>query len=329
LSFAGSATITAGADSTQPPTGQIVMGATGNTLAIFRLTETSNVENVKVTDMTVRATTGAGNSAAFSNVTLWNGSTLLGTAGSASSVTGGYDYTFHLGSALVVPQANSISVTLKGDAASWASQGALPDATSTTFGINSTASITALGATSNKTTSVTSVSGATGNAQTVLRSTLTVSAAALGGSAHTKQTNDDLGTITFTANAAGPVALGTTTITLSSATGTPSLKLIDQNGLDAVTAGEATTTISGATKTWTFINGFNISAGGSYTFKVRFDSTSLPQAGSVSQSISASIQNNTDVRYTDGLDASSTANIALPTVATPITINSVTYPSGQ
>src|SRR5581483_4311796 len=133
LSFAGSATLTVGADSTQPPTGQIVMGATGNTLAVFRLTETSNVENVKVTDLTVHATTTG--SAAFSNVSLWSGSTLLGTAGSASSVTGGFDYVFHLGSALIVPQANSISVTLKGDAATWASQGAIPDNTATTFGI--------------------------------------------------------------------------------------------------------------------------------------------------------------------------------------------------
>ena len=61
------------------------MGSNGNPLATFRFTETSNIENVKITDLkvfdSVTATTSV--KAAFSNLTLWKGSTQLGTAGSA------------------------------------------------------------------------------------------------------------------------------------------------------------------------------------------------------------------------------------------------------
>jgi len=358
LTFAGSATITVGADSTEPPAGLIVMGSTGNTLGIFRITEISNVENVKVTDLTVNAST-TGN-AAFSNLALYNGSTLLGTAGAASTVGGGYAYTFHFGSALIVPQANSLSLTLKGDAATYASNGATDNAT-TTFFIPSTASVIALGATSNKTATVSSVSGATGNAMTVLRSALTVSTAAIGGGTHTKANPDALGTITFSANSAGPTALKTVTVTFtgsaigagsstffnSTTTGAPialsgasNIQLIDANGANVISANEATGTVTAAagygsaTATWTFTGAattgsvFQISGGNSYTFTLKVNDNVIPGTANVSQSLGANIQNTGDVSYWDALDASSTA-ITLPASVVPLTINSVSYGVGN
>jgi len=350
LTFAGSPALTISADTTQPPAGQIVMGSTGNTLALFRFTETSNVESIKVTDLNVLAavTSTALVKANFSNLQIWNGSTLLGTAGSpiADASGTGYLYNFHFSTPIIVPQANSVSVTLKGDAASYASQGATDNST-TTFKIaatsdtnNNTSTLTAvsLGLTSNKPAAVT-ISSANGNTMTVLRSTLTVSAAALGGSQHNKSNPDNVGTVTFSANSAGPIAVNTTTITLGGSNGTSSvasLQLIDANGNDVVTAGEAasTTNIGAGTKTWSFLpsgigGGWQVTAGGSYTFTVRINSSAIPGTPSVSQSLTANIQNNTDVSYSDGLDASSTSNLNLPTAVTPIVINSIQYPQGQ
>ena len=113
------------------------------------------MENVKITQLvatdTVTGTAGTIPKAAFSNLTLWSGSTLLGTANTpiqvaASSGTGtaSYTYTFNIsGSPVIVPQAGSISVAIKGDAASYSSQGATDNA-SNILSVSS-ASMTALG----------------------------------------------------------------------------------------------------------------------------------------------------------------------------------------
>ncbi len=93
LSFAGSQTMSIAADSSQPAATTLTMGSTGNILAVYRLQETSNVGQVKVTDLTVSdtATSSASSTlAAFSNLRIYggsNGQTLLGTAGAASAGT--------------------------------------------------------------------------------------------------------------------------------------------------------------------------------------------------------------------------------------------------
>jgi hypothetical protein len=148
LSFNGQPALTIAADSSNPPSGQIVQNSTGNTLAVYRFTETSNVENVKVTQLnvvdlvgttTVVTSHSAGGSLyyalpAFSNVTLWNGSTELGTAASPVwNGTNGYNYAFNsFTNTLIVPQGNSVSLTLKGDAGSY-TNGSMTDASTQTF----------------------------------------------------------------------------------------------------------------------------------------------------------------------------------------------------
>jgi hypothetical protein len=355
LTFAGNSTVTVTADSSQPAAGQIVMGSTGNTLAVLRFTETSNVENVKITDLNVIDSisgTTSTNKAAFSNLQLFNGATLLGTAGSAvaSQSSTAWIYTFHLATPIVVPQANSISVTLKGDAASFASSGSTDNTThtfkvaTTTDATNLTAAlaVVALGNTSNK-ASTASISAANGNTMTVLRTTLTAAGTALGGSAHSKANPDDVGTVTFTANAAGPAALNSVKVTFTGAIATSAIfttasnfSLIDANGNNVVGSDNATvatsTVTGGFTATWTFGTGsagFQISAGSSYTFKVRLNTTAVAATANVSQSLSATVQAAGDVTYTDGLDSNATSSLTLTTAATPFTINSITYPNGQ
>jgi len=129
--------LTIAADSSNPAAGIIVQNLTGNTLAVFRFTETSNVEPVKVTQLNVLdKVASSGVLAAFSNVSLWNGSQELGTAASPvlDGTNGGYDYDFNSFNApgLVVPQGNSVSLTLKGDAGSY-TNGSLSDNTTSTF----------------------------------------------------------------------------------------------------------------------------------------------------------------------------------------------------
>jgi hypothetical protein len=135
VGFNGQPELTVAIDSSNPPAGNIVQNSTGNSLAVFRFTETSNVEAVKVTQLTVfDSVASSGVKAAFSNLSLWNGSTLLGTAASPVTVSGGYNYTFNSLTNLVVPQGNSISVTLKGDAGSYTNN-SLSDNTTSTFSI--------------------------------------------------------------------------------------------------------------------------------------------------------------------------------------------------
>ncbi|MGC9968873.1 MAG: putative Ig domain-containing protein [Minisyncoccia bacterium] len=160
------ATITVDADLAQPPAGTILMGSPANTLAIYRFTETSNVESVRVTDLAVFASSSA-SVTPFANVELWNGSTLVGTSGGSSAASGGFSYLFHLLHPVTIPQAGSVSLTLKGDVMPYAS---LPEAANTTFSflINSTTSITAIGASSNQAATISSIAGASGNAMTIL-----------------------------------------------------------------------------------------------------------------------------------------------------------------
>jgi hypothetical protein len=454
--LSGAATVTIAADSSQPSTGQIVMGSTGNTLAVYRFTETTNAEPVKVTQLTIHDAVNTG-AAQFSNLTLWNGSTELGQVGAASagtsvvgatnainatgtitigglgatatttngyqallqingssqfiSVAGGItsstlatnlaasitaastsfnatasasgnvvtvtslttgntamtisgtdstpvtytvnglhggaaanpgtvtpngsttNYIFQIqGNPIIVPQGNSVSITLKGDASPWTNGAA--DNQTNVFSV-ATSSVTALGQSSNLASTVSfSTPFPAGNTQTLLRSTLTVSTAALGNSsARAKNTTDNLGTITFSANNSGAVGIQTTTITLSGSGATStigSLQLIDQNGNDIVTAGEAasnTPACSGTTctKNFDFSPSFQVSAGGSYSFTVRVNSINIPIGGNgISQSLSAAVQNSGDVMYSDG----TTGSLTLPTSTVPIQINSVSYGQG-
>ena len=313
VTFAGQAAMSVAADSSEPAATTLTMGSTGNTLAVYRFQETTNIEPVKITDLTVTdvsTSTATTSLPAFSNLQLFSGSTLLGTAGSAVSsgqvctggsatttasaaltvagttglstttaytyyvtvnnvtspaqsytsvgndstnavalaiagvintnktsfgltagtpatVAGGvitiagnggaqnlnpsvalwgiwgsvpatvtqtantlganavaqtcvvstianngtYQYSFHFASPIIVPQANTTLVTLKGDIATYSGGGAT-DNSSHVFSIAASSDVTALGQTSNKTVSVTGTGS--GNAMTVLRSTMTV-----------------------------------------------------------------------------------------------------------------------------------------------------------
>ena len=362
VTIGGAPTLSIGADSGTAPTGQLVMGSTGNSLASFRFTETSNVEDVKITDLVIfqRVATSTGSTkSSFGNLTLYDGVTAVGTAGSAaasanivtSSSGAGYNYAFHFATPVVVSKSSSKTLVLKGDVASYVSGGATDNATSTFLIGTSTeyaatsSIVTALGNSSNA-AATNVLSSPVGNTMTVLRSNLVVSASALGStSGRAKNTVDDLGTITFAASNAGSVALNTVILTISGSLPTSTFKtdsvtpLYDVKLYDAalgtVAQGTATSSActSGSTCTFTFslgatTSGYTISAGSSKTFTVRVDSLTHSTAGGTgSVTLGVNVATTAGVAYTDAIDGSGvTANV--PSTSVPLTINSVSYAQG-
>jgi len=372
VNIGGGAKLTVSVDSgATASVGQLIMGTNQNSLATFRLTETSGNEDVKVTDLNVFQSVGTTTSNAainpalepFANLVLYNGSTVLGTAGSAntsagttlnSSSTGntpGFYWKFHFNSAVVVPKSSSVSLTLKGDVNPFntnvpvdAATSTFRIATSTDSDNNSTSTtVVALGNSSNQVATV-SLSGAVGNTQTVLRSNLLVTAASLGTiSGRSKNITDDVGTITFTAANGGGVVLNAVTTTISGTLASSTflsagdVKLWDpsQNVAvgTAVTSSLCAGTGSSCVITFqigTSTAGYTISGGNSKTFNIRINSltnTKAPVSG-VSLSLAVSINANTDISFTDAVDGTGiVAN--LPATAAPINISSVSYAAGS
>jgi len=117
-------------------------------------------------------------------------------------------------------------------------------------------------------------------------------------------------------------------------------QLIDANGVNVITAGEATSSATApagfatTTVTWSFANasatggGFQVSGGGSYTFTLKVNSNVIAATSQQSQALNANIQAAGDVTYWDALDANATST-SLPASVVPLVINSITYPVGQ
>jgi hypothetical protein len=358
VTIAGAASISISADGSQPSAGQVVMGSTGNTLAIFRFTETSNAETVKVTQLPVYdvVSTSSAN-AAFTNLTLWNGSTLLGSVGSAgasSTINGSttYTYSFQIqGNPIIVPKANSVSITLKGDASAYATGAS--DNVSNTFKVATTTGLTALGISSNL-AATTTLSNAAGNAQTVLRTVLTpsVNNSVADGTYFTpsnhqsRSATDDLAEIKFGANNSGGAILTKLTLTFSGSLASSTnflsgVSLLDSNGTNILSDGATTTAVLASTPcpggscsvTWTIPTSTTqaqVSAGGTGLFKLRInDQDGIAQANGQSPSLSVTIQGASDVNYVDSLDNSGNSINALPSNLVPITVSQFSLPQGN
>jgi len=338
VNFSGNPSLTIAADSSNPPAGNIVQNSTGNTLAVFRFTETSNVENVKVTQLNVNDVVAASSTvkAAFSNVSLWNGSTELGTAASPvwDAALSSWDYDFNsFVTQLTVPQGNSVSLTLKGDAGS-VTNGSLSDNTTSTFEIATSSTVVARGATSNKTATVT-ISNANGNPQTTLRTLVSVAATPVTGTP--PNGIQQIGSVTFTANSAGDAVLNNLMLTFNTASSSflGTVKLKDPSGNDIVlTDGFATSSLSTNTITWTFATSSKalvVTAGSSYTLTLWGDLSQIPPVSNQGLSLTASINGTADFGYLDS--SSPTSNpvpqlIHLTTNQVPITVVNLSSGAG-
>jgi hypothetical protein len=253
-------------------------------------------------------------------------------------------------------------LTLKGDVSSYASSGAT-DNTTHTFKIatssdtvNDTAqeTVVALGNSSNATSAVV-LSSPIGNAQTLLRTKLTVTGTGLGAtSGRSKTAVDDLATVNFAADAAGAATVNTVTITFSGsapssttggtgnfwATGGVSAPQTTCTGVDTCDVQlydsasglsyYAVANVTGTSMTFN-LNGYTISAGTTKSFTVRVNSTAGTKVGTsgVSETLSMTVAAVGDVRWADSLDSAVTSNLSLPAIAIPVNIQSVSYAAGS
>ncbi|MCR4328070.1 MAG: peptidoglycan-binding protein [Patescibacteria group bacterium] len=357
---AGQSTVDVSLDSSlTPAAGQIVMGSNGITLAAFRLTETTNIEDIKITDLNVFQQVAATSTtkSAFGNLKLYTSDDLvnaIATAGSANEAASssnpgfGYYYAFHFTSPVVVPQSNAVSLVLKGDVSSYNSSGATDNtthvfkiATSTDTANDTLAeTIVALGSTSNNTSSI-SFTTPNANALTVLRTKLTVTGTNAATTARTQTAVDDIGTINFAADSAGALQLSSVTITFagsapsttnfynatSTATGacaTCYVTLYDTNN------GTTYNPIASSTTSLSFdLGNYSLTANTSKSFTLRLNTAQsgvLVAAGSAStaHSLSATISAAGNVTWVDALSGGSTG-LSLPAAAVPVTISSVSY----
>lgn len=369
IAIAGQPALQIALDSANPSANQLVMGSSGNTLLTLLITETSNADTVKLNDIRLLDSVSATSTvkSSFSNLCLYNGSTNVGCAGSAgvNASSSVYDYKFNFSTPVIVPQAGSVVLVLKGDVSSFVSSGATDNsAHSFRFsnaqdypnGILNVATnlITALGQTSNATATIaTSTTAApTGNNMTVLRTKLTVTGTASGlTTGRARAAVDDIGTINFAADAAGALTLGSVTVTFAGSG--PSVG----NFFNATSAAAAAnSSVSGCSTCYVTLydpataisyfpvsptssgvlgynlNNYTISAGSSKSFTLRLNSaqSGVLQTAStgVSQTLSATVGAAADVVWTNAVSGG-TAALGLTATTIPISINSVSYSAGS
>jgi hypothetical protein len=287
VTSASAATVTIGADASKPLAAQVVMGSTNNRLATFLLRETTNVEPVGITTITALDTTSVVTSKqAFVAVRLVcklvNGSTsgcanYPSVTGVAAASSTNFTYTFNPDASVwKIPQNSSLVVDLVGDVVGSGSGGdPSADGSVHTFTIPGNLNLMSLtGAPNVAITPV--VSGATGNAMTVVGGKLLLSAAqtVTGNQARTIQ---NVANLTF--NAAQPGSdVQVNSIALkfqgSAVSGSFNVRLM-QGGADfaGTTVQSCVSVGNTCTVVFTFSPAPNVSAGNSVTIQVNVDAT--------------------------------------------------------
>ncbi len=307
-----------------PAASLAIMNTTGNLLGTFTFSNQDAAEAVKFTNLTVTDMTASGNLPSFSNLQIGTCCkfSMLGAASAPVKIGGGYQYTFSLSNALVVPAGSSLSLSLYGDAGSYTGSSATDDSVHT-FSI---AGGTAFGATSNETATVIA-NGAAAAPVTVVRTALTLAGQSV--ASMPPASFEQLGSINLTANAAGDAVPNSLTLSFSGSASHAqsflnSVVLHDPNGNDIVAADRmAQSSISGNRITWTFLphaNPLIIPAGSSYSLSVWGDLSRLPSSPNVAQSVVATIQNNADFSYYDGTDNSAVSLTLSAQQQAPITV---------
>jgi hypothetical protein len=334
------------------------LGVSQVELARFSFTETSNIEDVRVTNLNIFQQVTATNTvkSAFTNVSLYkadgtlltSGPTLT-THGSTTNPGSGYMYAFS-NLAFVIPKSQSALLVLKADVSAYSQSGATDNTThifkiaTSTDAANDTVAetVVALGNTSQATTSVT-LASANGNAQLLLRTKVAFSGTGLGqASSRAKSASDDLATLSFTANAAGSVAINSVTVSFSgdapsNAAFLDGVSLLDENGSALGTANTTSSACTGAnTCSKSFLLGAAnagqvINAGLTRAWRLRIDSTKTRTAvASISQTLTVTVNILGDMKFTDGLDSAATPviNVLAPYITAPLNITSVSYAAG-
>jgi hypothetical protein len=240
-------------DPSNPPSKQVVLGSTNQTLANFRFTADNN-EDIRITDMDVEivAVDTSTAPATFRNVRLLDGSSVVGwgTAlsgpvattspglGNSSTADSVFTSSFHFATPLVVPKNQTKTYTLAADVASY---------TESTNSHNvqyaaRLASVTAVGNDSNE--SVPSATTTFASIQTTLRTKLEIVSFVATKQGSVRRTNDEVGLLTLSVDPAydavlkrinlvfsgQPVSNAFNTATTATDTASFDVKFIDESG---------------------------------------------------------------------------------------------------
>ena len=333
VNFNGKPGLSVGADSSNPASSLVAQGTANQTLAVYRLTETSNVEAVKVTQLNIVDTVSSSSSAIanFSNLQLLENGVSIGTASAASSSGSGvFVFKFNsFTSPLVVPSGSSVSLTLTGTAGTY-NQGSITDNTSSTF-VLATSSIVAYGNTSN--IAVNTVGGsASSNAQTVVRSSESVTATPVISSTPLPASTQQIGSITINSSNAGDTVPQSLMLTFSgngvasTFLASSSLYLKDVNGNKLFSATTTANTVTWASST---LGQYVVSANGSYTFTLWGNlANAVSATTNTTNSLTAQIVNAGDYTYNDANSTTGAATLSLTPVQVPITVVSLSSQNG-
>jgi hypothetical protein len=215
ISTGGSLVIAAASD--MPIAQNRSMGQTGQTLATFKLTtgapEAVNISQIVVTDtLSGTATLATGT---ITNLSLWNASGVqVGATVASMSASAGMDViaTFS-GLSLNLAKDTATVLTLKGDVNGYPNG---VSGSSHTFAVAANAAVTAVGATSGQSITMTGA-GIAGNAQRAYRSELTV-ANAMSNFSGGAGTDQNIGKYRFTNTSAGNYSITVTDIDLGMST---------------------------------------------------------------------------------------------------------------
>ena len=348
LSIVGAPTVTASLDSSNLPASYMVMGSTENELVRIRFT-VDDTEDTRITDIVLRDTlsgTTATGRFSLSNFKLYDaaGTLLAGpvslTAGSDNLTTG--TITFSLGNAspLIVKKNTSKTVVVKSDV-STVTAGAV-SGQAHTISIPTAASVTAYGKDSSS--DATEAGVPSGTARTVYRTLPKLSSNVLGAVSNRIRTaTDEIANLNWSSDAAGDLIIGTVAIRFSgtaasfaagSGITTFPVRLIDtatNTDWGSAAAGTAATqncTPRANSCSVTFAKLARVDAATTKTVKLRINSSDLQNVSQQQDGFSATIETNTDIRWTDYSDQTSTGvsnNISWEDYRIPVTLFSVAY----
>ncbi len=307
----GSGALTATLDTNTPPAHYAVMGTTGDAVLGIRFTS-SGAQSNTISDLVFSDTIFNNASqlvSSFENFRLYVGQ--QAASGPIAMVMKSSDagvITFALSTPITVPANGSVTALLRGDVATFNSGGAV-SGSAHAFCLQG---LTATGGVSGSAVTP-SISGATSNQATVVRSKLTLIPVSLPGTVTTNKVRtlaDRIAAIGFIADSAGSVTLNSIKLTFvgsaivnGNAAPSFSVDLIDQSTGIAL-GGSATQTCTPSTVTRlcavTFYPSYTFSAGTQKNVIVQINSSSFLNAASTNDTFIVIVNASGDLNYSDG-----------------------------
>lgn len=316
------------------PARQVVMGS--KNIKVLRINLSgSNAEDVRVNEITITDTIS---NPAVSSVVSFNNLRIIDQNGivvagpkhlMASQISGTSTIaavTLSLTNPIIIPKNQQVNVNVIADVGTFNSGSALSKS-SHVFSVEQSSDIQATGVSSNLNTTITGAP-IRGNAQTIVRTKITIQSVTQGAETNRIRTPvDDVALIEFTADPAYNPKIQSVTIKLTgqaiSNAGAFSVNLIEEDGNDNWGESDTQTCNPGSSSSCsvTFTPNFLIGAGSNKKIKLRVNATGFTNQNQSQESLTALIENPQDVLWEDG----SATNIPLEARLTPFTLSTVSY----